>query len=318
MAVPYTFGTATSAIPLSQLDSNFSTPITLGNTAIQLGNTVTTLNNMTLANVTVTSGSITLTSASAGSITNTSLTAGRVVYSTTGGLETDSANLTFDGTNLGLGGGTANGVAYLNGSKVLTTGSAPTFDGSTFNLNVVGGGAVNNAQGNFFIQAGLSTGNAYIFRDTSAGSYTEYMRLTSTGLGIGTSSPGQKLDVYSASTTVARIEGGTGAGLGAYLALKAQGANAGYVGTQSGIVGSGTSNNLSLYAAGSNAITLWTGGVQVATLDTSGNLGLGVTPSAWTANSKAMQIGSLTSIYNDAYNAAAIVGFNQYHDDPYP
>jgi hypothetical protein len=55
MAVPYTFGTATAAIPLSNLDSNFSTPITLGNTAIQLGNTVTTLNNMTLANVTISS-----------------------------------------------------------------------------------------------------------------------------------------------------------------------------------------------------------------------------------------------------------------------
>ena len=48
MAVPYTFGTATASIPLSNLDSNFATTITLGNTAIQLGNTVTTLNNMTL------------------------------------------------------------------------------------------------------------------------------------------------------------------------------------------------------------------------------------------------------------------------------
>ena len=48
MAVPYTFGSATTSIPLSQLDSNFATGITLGNTAIQLGNTVTTLNNMTL------------------------------------------------------------------------------------------------------------------------------------------------------------------------------------------------------------------------------------------------------------------------------
>ena len=55
MAVPYTFGTATAAIPLSQFDSNFATTITLGNTAIQLGNTVTTLNNMTLANVTISS-----------------------------------------------------------------------------------------------------------------------------------------------------------------------------------------------------------------------------------------------------------------------
>ena len=36
MTVPYSFGTATTAIPLSNLDSNFNTPITLGNTAIQL------------------------------------------------------------------------------------------------------------------------------------------------------------------------------------------------------------------------------------------------------------------------------------------
>jgi len=56
MAVPYTFGSATTSIPLSQLDSNFATTITLGNTAIQLGNTVTTLNNMTMANVTISSG----------------------------------------------------------------------------------------------------------------------------------------------------------------------------------------------------------------------------------------------------------------------
>jgi len=43
MAVPYTFGSATTSIPLSQLDSNFATTITLGNTAIQLGNTITNL-----------------------------------------------------------------------------------------------------------------------------------------------------------------------------------------------------------------------------------------------------------------------------------
>ena len=61
MAVPYTFGSATAAIPLSNLDSNFSTTITLGNTAIQLGNTVTTLNNMTLANATISSGNVTIT-----------------------------------------------------------------------------------------------------------------------------------------------------------------------------------------------------------------------------------------------------------------
>jgi len=47
MAVPYTFGSATTSIPLSQLDSNFATTITLGNNAVQLGNTVTSLTGLT-------------------------------------------------------------------------------------------------------------------------------------------------------------------------------------------------------------------------------------------------------------------------------
>jgi hypothetical protein len=56
MAVPYTFASATSAIPLSQLDSNFATAVTIGNVAAQLGNTVSSVGNLTLTNVTITSG----------------------------------------------------------------------------------------------------------------------------------------------------------------------------------------------------------------------------------------------------------------------
>ena len=62
MAVPNIFGTATSAIPLSQLDQNFATAITLGNTAVYLGNTTTSLGNVTLTNVTISSGNVTVTS----------------------------------------------------------------------------------------------------------------------------------------------------------------------------------------------------------------------------------------------------------------
>ena len=53
MAVPNIFATATSAIPLSQLDQNFATAITLGNTAVYLGNTTTSLGNVTLTNTQV-------------------------------------------------------------------------------------------------------------------------------------------------------------------------------------------------------------------------------------------------------------------------
>ena len=70
MTVPYTFATATSSIPLSQLDSNFNTGITIGNTSVTLGNTVTTLNNMTLPNVTITSGTANAVTIGNGTYTN--------------------------------------------------------------------------------------------------------------------------------------------------------------------------------------------------------------------------------------------------------
>ena len=71
MAVPNIFGSATAAIPLSQLDTNFATPVTIGNTAVQLGNTVTSFGNVTLTNVTISSGNVTV---SAGSNTAPSIT----------------------------------------------------------------------------------------------------------------------------------------------------------------------------------------------------------------------------------------------------
>jgi len=53
-------------------------------------------------------------------------------------------------TGLTISGGTANGVAYLNGSKVLTTGSALTFDGSSLasNASVNGTAAISVANTN--------------------------------------------------------------------------------------------------------------------------------------------------------------------------
>jgi len=54
MGVPNVFGSATTAIPLTQLDANFNTPATLGNTSVGLGNTTTTVGNLALTNATIT------------------------------------------------------------------------------------------------------------------------------------------------------------------------------------------------------------------------------------------------------------------------
>jgi hypothetical protein len=78
MTVPYTFGSATSAIPLSQLDSNFATAITLGNTAVYLGNTTTSFGNVTLTNTTVTNYTETPFTANSSTAITLALTNGTV------------------------------------------------------------------------------------------------------------------------------------------------------------------------------------------------------------------------------------------------
>ena len=72
MAVPNIFGSATAAIPLSQLDTNFATAITLSNTAVYLGNTTTSLGNVTLTNVTISSGNVSVTGANVSGTANIS------------------------------------------------------------------------------------------------------------------------------------------------------------------------------------------------------------------------------------------------------
>jgi hypothetical protein len=50
-------------------------------------------------------------------------------------------------------------------------------------------------------------------------------------------------------------------------------------------------------------------------LDSSGNLGLGVTPSTWGSNLKAIQIGDYAAFANNVSTASAIVASNAYNND---
>ena len=208
--------------------------------------------------------------------------------------------------------GTANGVAYLNGSKVLTTGSALTFNGTTFATTAVGSftggvgiaGAGNPSSGASveitYGAAGFTgVGRIMSYDRTGAartplafdGSYqqwlisnTESMRLTTTGLGIGTTSPSAKLQVGWGNDQFQVTNPATG--------TKRLGAS--YTGYVSGNIYSAIDLNSSGSSGGDISFSVTASGGSLTTamrLSEAGNLGLGVTPSSWAfSGSSAMQI----------------------------
>jgi hypothetical protein len=139
MAVPYTFGAATAAIPLSQLDSNFATAITLGNTSVYLGNTTTSLGNLTLTNVTATNYTESVvTIGNTGTSQTLSLTNGTVLTATLTGnctftMPTATAGKSFV-LLLSTGAGSFTGT--FTGVKWNTTG-APTITATASKLDIL-------------------------------------------------------------------------------------------------------------------------------------------------------------------------------------
>ena len=126
MTVPYTFGNATTSIPLSNLDADFATPITLGNTNVYLGNTTTSISNLSLGNVTITSVGSTFPNSY---LSNSSATLGNAVV-TLGGTTSSVGNLTLTNVTISSVASTlpnsylANSSVTINGTSVALGGSA--------------------------------------------------------------------------------------------------------------------------------------------------------------------------------------------------
>jgi hypothetical protein len=223
-------------------------------------------------------------------------------------------------SSLTLTSGTANGVTYLNGSKVLTSGSALTFDGSTFTTTAGIEGTKLTTAGNIslynssssqlthyqqlsssytasYIQSALSgASSSLVFAVNSNwtnGNASEQMRLTSTGLGIGTSSPVRTLSIANGGPVVEIDPAGGTAGP---IYFNYNRSTAAYLTPE--------------YWALAH---IWnvSGGTKAMTLDSSGNLGLGATPSAF-ATVKAMQLNTASTLM--AFTNEFDIGQNVYYN----
>jgi hypothetical protein len=232
----------------------------------------------------------------------TSFTANGVVYaSSSSALATGSA-LTFDGTNLGTTGtitaGGSNIVLTGRGSATYPTSGAGYFQLRTNNVDGTTGGL------DIYTDSGGTLRQSYrIFEDSvSGGCYqtwnvagAEQMRLTTTGLGIGTSSPAYKLDVQGATgSTISGIYDTAASGSSIAISrLRTTGTGRGYWDIRTGNTASGLTGALDFFdnIAGASRLNL----------DSSGNLGLGITPSAWSASYRTIQGGITSSNYGSIW-----------------
>jgi hypothetical protein len=282
MTVPYTFGTATTSIPLSNLDANFNTPITLGNTSIYLGNTTTTIGNLTLTNVTISSGTANITS----NITYT--TANAVVYTNSSSVGITSSALTFNGTTLTantigaftLGGTIAGGGNQINNVIIGTT---TPLAGSFTTLSATG--VATFSAGTVSLPAITTTG------DTNTGIYfpaadtiafteggAESMRITSAGIvdigGTSGGSVGELLVVEGANSAghrAARINN-TGTTNG-YSTLWMGSANDGLI--RGGSTAGSFTDQLLLLTSGSIPISFYTANTERMRISSTGSVGIG-------------------------------------------
>ena len=255
--ITYTYSNTVTAWTVSTSVSNTFVSINVSDN-VNSGNVLATgvisaTGNVLGSNLVVTgnivdTGALTIVTGSNGNITlspdGTGIVAATGAISTTGNISANNATFT---SNQTLSYGTANGVVYLNSSKVLTTGSALVFDGSK--LDVLRSSTTTTAFDESVIRA----------------------------INSGAATLNQRVDIAM------RFQDGTYNGTGGISMIR-----------ESATARSGALSFSSINSSGD--------ATNAMRLDSSGNLGLGVTPSAWSLSGlQALQVknGSLYGYVNE-------------------
>ena len=166
-----------------------------------------------------------------------------------------------------------------------------------------------------------TSGNSRLVVDASGNvnidAGTFYVDAVNNNVGVGTSSPADKLEVASSATnTGVTIYNNNGSGgLNARLSFKSlNGYDASSVLaaiTAAPTASSNTATSLVFSTSGNNS-SASAGLTERLRLDASGNLGLGVTPSAWNSGARVLQISSTSSFYGTSN--ATLIGQNTFNN----
>jgi hypothetical protein len=76
----------------------------------------------------------------------------------------------------------------------------------------------------------------------------------------------------------------------------------------------GTDANTGIFFPAADTIAFAEGGAEVMRIDSSGNVGIGVTPSVWGSGYKALQVGLNTSLAGNTGASVALLSTNAYYD----
>ena len=242
----------------------------------------------------------------AGTAAVTSFSAGTTGFTpntaTTGAITLAGTLATTNG-GTGLTSFTSGGVVYASSTSALATGSVLTWDGSNFSLKTRSSALFYNANNDNYgkIQGAAGSASELIFSTNSEG-----MRLTDTGLGIGTSSPSAKLQIGDATVATSNriVFGKAIASSESFLPAIGQQSSSG-AGNDLALAATSTSGVVRFYTgASTNSGEIGTGSnTEKMRLDSAGNLGLGVTPNTWTLG-KSISVGDVGS---------AVFGFGGYN-----